>query len=223
MRILIVEDERDLAMILSERLKIEGYYADAVYDGESGLDKALSGIYDLIILDVMLPKMNGIQVLEEIRKSNLDTPVLMLTAKSEIEDKICGLDNGADDYITKPFNTKELFARIRALLRRREKKLVDDNIKFADITLDKSTHEIHRDENKVKLTKKEYSILEMLIMNRGKVVSKENIMIKIWGYDSEVEYNSIEVYISFLRKKISAVGSAVQIKTIRGLGYALKE
>lgn len=145
MRILIVEDERDLAMILSERLKIEGYYADAVYDGESGLDKALSGIYDLIILDVMLPKMNGIQVLEEIRKSNLDTPVLMLTAKSEIEDKICGLDNGADDYITKPFNTKELFARIRALLRRREKKLVDDNIKFADITLDKSTHEIHRD------------------------------------------------------------------------------
>lgn len=223
MRILIVEDERDLAMILSEMLEIEGYYTDSVYDGVSGLDKALSGIYDLIILDVMLPKMNGIQVLEEIRESNLDTPVLMLTAKSEIEDKICGLDNGADDYITKPFNTKELFARIRALLRRREKKIVDDNIKFADIILDKSTHEIHKDENKVKLTKKEYSILEVLMMNKGKVVSKENIMIKIWGYDAEVEYNSIEVYISFLRKKISAVGSAVKIKTVRGIGYALKE
>lgn len=223
MRILIVEDERDLAMVLSEMLKTEGYYVDAVYDGASGLDKALSGIYDLIILDVMLPKMNGIHVLAEIRKSNSDTPVLMLTAKSEIDDKICGLDNGADDYITKPFNTKELFARIRALLRRTEKKFVDDNIKFSDIILDKSTHEIHKGENKVKLTKKEYNILEMLIMNKEKVVSKENIMIKIWGYNAEVEYNSIEVYISFLRKKIDAVGSGVQIKSVRGLGYALKE
>lgn len=223
MRILIVEDERDLAMVLSEMLKIKGYYTDAVYDGASGLDKALSGIYDLIILDVMLPKMNGIKVLEEIRKNNSDTPVLMLTAKSEIEDKICGLDNGADDYITKPFNTKELLARIRALLRRTEKKFVNDNIKFSDIILDKSTHEIHKDENKVKLTQKEYSILEMFIMNKGNVVSKENIMIKIWGYDAEVEYNSIEVYISFLRKKIDAVGSEVKIKTVRGLGYILKE
>lgn len=222
MRILIIEDEKDLVMVLSEMLKIEGYYVDAVYDGTSGLDKALSGIYDLIILDVMLPKMNGIKVLEEIRKSNSDMPILMLTAKSEIEDKICGLDNGADDYITKPFNMKELFARIRALLRRREKKFVDDNIKFADIILDKSTHEIHKNENKVKLTKKEYSILEMLIMNNGNVVSKENIMIKIWGYDADVEYNSIEVYISFLRKKIDAVGSEIKIKAVRGLGYALK-
>ncbi|HHX58059.1 MAG TPA: response regulator transcription factor [Clostridiales bacterium] len=222
MRILIVEDEKDLAMILSETLEIEGYYVDVVYDGVSGLDNAMSEIYDIIILDVMLPKMNGIQVLYEIRKNNISTPVLILTAKSEIEDKVCGLDNGADDYLTKPFNTKELLARIRALLRRKEKVIIDENLKFADIILDKDTHQICKNDQKVKLTKKEFDIIELLILNQGKVISKEKLTVKIWGYDTDIEYNSIEVYVSFLRKKLGAINSKVNISTVRGLGYTVK-
>lgn len=223
MRILIVEDEKDLAMILSEILNMEGYYTDNAYDGESGLDNALSGIYDLIILDIMLPVMDGIQVLREIRKSSITIPVLMLTAKSEIEDKVLGLDNGADDYLTKPFNTKELLARVRALSRRKEKTLISDNIEFADIILDKTTHEMIKDDQKIKLSKKEYDILELLILNHGKVVSKESLIMKIWGYDADIEYNSIEVYISFLRKKINAINSRIHISTARGRGYTIKE
>lgn len=223
MRVLIVEDEKDLSMILSEMLEMEGYYVDASYDGVSGLDNALSGIYDVIILDVMLPEMNGIQVLSNIRKNNINTPVLMLTAKSEIEDKVNGLDKGADDYLTKPFNTKELLARIRALSRRREKIFIDENLKFADIILDKETHEICKNEQKIKLTKKEFDIIEILILNSGKTVSKENLTVKIWGYDTDIEYNSIEVYISFLRKKLNAIDSAIHISTVRGIGYTIKE
>lgn len=223
MRILIVEDEFDLNMVISEMLTMEGYYVDSSYDGTDGLDNALSGIYDAIILDIMLPKKNGIEVLSEIRKNKINTPVLMLTAKSEIEDKISGLDNGADDYLTKPFNSRELLARIRALLRRREKIYIDENLKFADITIDKSTHEIYKNEQKIKLTKKEYDIIELLILNKGKVVPKENLTVKIWGYDTDIEYNSIEVYISFLRKKLRAIDSGVCISTVRGFGYTIKE
>lgn len=223
MRILIVEDELDLNMVLSEMLTIEGYNVDSSYDGTDGLDNALSGIYDLIILDIMLPKKNGIEVLSEIRKNSINTPVLMLTAKSEIEDKISGLDNGADDYLTKPFNSKELLARIRALLRRREKILINENLEFADILIDKSTHEIYKNSQKVKLTKKEYDIIELLILNKGKVVPKDDLTVKIWGYNTDIEYNSIEVYISFLRKKLRAIDSNVCISTIRGVGYIIKE
>ena len=223
MRILIVEDEKDLAMILSELLSMEGYYTDVAYDGESGLDNALSGIYDLILLDVMLPLMDGIEVLSKIRENKMSVPVLMLTAKSEIEDKVCGIDNGADDYLTKPFNSKELLARIRALSRRKEKTLVDNDMKFADIVLNKETHEMYSGEKKVKLSKKEYDIIELLILNYGKVVSKEGLVMKIWGYEADIEYNSIEVYISFLRKKLKAVGSQIHISTARGLGYTIKE
>lgn len=223
MRILIVEDEQDLSMILSETLELEGYYADASYDGISGLDNALSGIYDVIILDIMLPGMDGIQVLSEIRRNKITTPVLMLTAKSEINDKINGLDKGADDYLTKPFNTKELLARIRALSRRRDKIMIDDCLRFSDIILYKETCEMCRGEQKIKLTKKEFDILEILILNQGKTVSKETLTVKIWGYETDVEYNSIEVYISFLRKKLSAVESDIQIKTVWGKGYTIKE
>jgi DNA-binding response OmpR family regulator len=223
MRILIVEDELDLNMVLSEMLTIEGYYVDSSYDGTDGLDNALSGIYDMIILDVMLPEKNGIEVLSEIRKNKINTPVLMLTAKSEIEDKIAGLDNGADDYLTKPFNSKELLARIRALLRRREKILINENLKFADIMIDKTTHEIYKNDQKVKLTKKEYDIMEFLILNQGKVVSKDDLTVRVWGYNTDIEYNSIEVYISFLRKKLRAIDSSICISTIRGFGYIIKE
>ncbi len=223
MRILIVEDEHDLSMILSETLELEGYYADAAYDGVSGLDNALSGIYDVIILDIMLPGMDGIQVLSEIRRNKMTTPVLMLTAKSEIDDKINGLDKGADDYLTKPFNTKELLARIRALSRRRDKIMIDDCLRFSDVVLYKETCEMCRDEQKIKLTKKEFDILEILILNQGKTVSKESLTVKVWGYETDVEYNSIEVYISFLRKKLSAIESKIQIKTVWGKGYTIKE
>lgn len=223
MRILIVEDELDLNMVLSEMLTIEGYNVDSSYDGTDGLDNALSGIYDMIILDVMLPEKNGIEVLSEIRKNKINTPVLMLTAKSEIEDKIAGLDNGADDYLTKPFNSKELLARIRALLRRREKILINENLKFADIMIDKTTHEIYKNDQKIKLTKKEYDIMEFLILNQGKVVSKDDLTVRIWGYNTDIEYNSIEVYISFLRKKLRAIDSSICISTIRGFGYIIKE
>lgn len=223
MRILIVEDELDLNMVLSEMLTIEGYNVDSSYDGTDGLDNALSGIYDMIILDVMLPEKNGIEVLSEIRKNKINTPVLMLTAKSEIEDKIAGLDNGADDYLTKPFNSKELLARIRALLRRREKILINENLKFADIMIDKTTHEIYKNDQKIKLTKKEYDIMELLILNQGKVVSKDDLTVRIWGYNTDIEYNSIEVYISFLRKKLRAIDSSICISAIRGFGYIIKE
>lgn len=223
MRILIVEDELDLNMVLSEMLTIEGYNVDSSYNGTDGLDNALSGIYDMIILDVMLPEKNGIEVLSEIRKNKINTPVLMLTAKSEIEDKIAGLDNGADDYLTKPFNSKELLARIRALLRRREKILINENLKFADIMIDKTTHEIYKNDQKIKLTKKEYDIMELLILNQGKVVSKDDLTVRIWGYNTDIEYNSIEVYISFLRKKLRAIDSSICISAIRGFGYIIKE
>lgn len=223
MRILIVEDEKDLAMILSELIEMDGYYTDVAYDGESAFDNAMTGIYDLILLDVMLPVMDGIEVLSKLRENNINIPVLMLTAKSEIDDKVCGLDNGADDYLTKPFNSKELLARIRALLRRKEKTIVEENISFADIKLDKLTHEVTKDSQKIKLSKKEYDLIELLILNYGKVVSKENLVIKIWGYDTDVEYNSIEVYVSFLRKKLKAIGSQIHISTARGLGYTIKE
>ena len=223
MRILIVEDEEDLAMILSELLEMEGYYVDISYDGESGLDNVMSGIYDLVILDVMLPILDGIQVLSEIRKNNINTPVLMLTAKSEVQDKVSGLDAGADDYLTKPFDPDELLARIRALSRRKEKKIVEENIKFSDIILDKLTCEIIKDTQKIKLSKKEYDLLELLILNYGMIVSKEMLIVKLWGYETDVEYNSIEVYISFLRKKLKAVGSQIYISTSRNVGYTIRE
>jgi len=223
MRILIVEDEEDLAMILSELLEMEGYYVDISYDGENGLDNIMSGIYDLVILDVMLPIMDGIQVLSEVRKKNVNIPVLMLTAKSEIQDKVCGLDAGADDYLTKPFDPDELLARIRALSRRKEKKIVEENTKFSDITLDKLTCEIIKGSQKIKLSKKEFDLLELLILNYGIMVSKETLIVKLWGYETDVEYNSIEVYISFLRKKLKALDSQVYISTARNVGYTIRE
>lgn len=215
--------KKDLAMILSEAVKMEGYYADIAYNGTDGLYDALLGIYDLIILDIMLPEMDGIQVLSEMRKNNIDTPVIMLTAKSTIQDRVKGLDKGVDDYLTKPFDITELMARIRALSRRREKVLVDERMIYGDIFLDKETYELCRDEQRIKLTKKEYDIMELLILNKGKAVPKEKLIIKIWGYDAEVEFNSVEVYVSFLRKKLNLLESSVYIDTIRNKGYTIKE
>lgn len=222
MRILIVEDEKGLALVLSEMLNMEGYYTDTAHDGESGLDAALSGLYDIIVLDIMLPKLDGISVLREIRRQNIPSAVLLLTAKSQIEDKVDGLDSGADDYLTKPFVTKEFLARIRALSRRKHLDYVSGILQFADISLDPSGHELKSGKHRIKLSKKEYDILEMLVLNKGQRISKDRFISKIWGYDSDVEYNSIEVYISFLRKKLAAIHSRVKIVTARGLGYALE-
>lgn len=221
MRILIVEDEVSLADAIAAILKKEQYFTDQVYDGADGLDYALSGIYDLILLDIMLPKMNGLDVLKRIRAEGLSTPVMLLTARTEVNDKIKGLDLGADDYLTKPFNKGELLARVRALTRRKGE-IPPDELKFGDIVLNQSTYELTSGGNSVKLGAKEFKIMQMLLYSPKIIISKDEFMDKIWGYDSEAEYNSIEVYVSFLRKKLSAIKSKVQIKASRGVGYYLE-
>lgn len=220
MNILIIDDERSLTDALATILKQHKYSVDCAYNGEDGLDYALSGIYDLIILDVMMPKLDGFSVLKILRNKKIDLPVLMLTAKSDISDKIEGLNLGADDYLTKPFNTDELLARIRALLRRKEK-FTGDVLVYNDISLDRDTFELVCGDRKIALGKKEFQILEMLLLNIGKSIDKEKFIEKIWGYDTEAEYNTVEVYVSFLRRKLTAVGAKTEIRSIRGIGYTL--
>ncbi len=223
MRVLIVEDEIKLADALIQILEKNKISADACYDGADGLDNALTGIYDVIVLDIMLPKMNGIDVLRNIRKEGLTTPILLFTAKDDVADKVRGLDSGADDYLTKPFATEELLARIRALGRRSTAGLVsDDRLEYGDIVLDLSAYELSSGKNSVKLGLKEFSIMELLMKNTGRVLTKENLIIKVWGYESDAEYNNVEVYISFLRKKLSFLKSKTIIKTIRGVGYIME-
>ncbi|MDE6501706.1 MAG: response regulator transcription factor [Ruminococcus sp.] len=222
MKLLIVEDEMQLADALTEILRRNMYTVDTVYDGIDGLDNALTGIYDGIILDIMLPRMNGIEILRNIRKEKIQTPVLLLTARSEVEDKIKGLDCGADDYLTKPFVTGELLARIRAMTRRKGEILDDNKLEYNGLELNKNMCAIVYGRNDVKLSLKEYHIMEMLISNPHQILPKERIIEKIWGYESDVEYNNIEVYISFLRKKIAVLSAPVQIKTARGIGYSLE-
>ncbi len=221
MRILIVEDEIALADVLTEILRKNNYSVDAVHDGVDGLDYALSGVYDAILLDIMLPRMDGLQMLRKLRSNGDSTPVLLLTAKSEIEDKVKGLDVGADDYITKPFNTEELLARVRSAVRRKDT-FISEGKSFADIRIDSNTLKISTKEDEIKASLKEYQILEMMIANPDRIISKEQFVEKIWGYDFDGEYNSVEVYVSFVRKKLSAVGSKVRIKAIRGVGYSLE-
>lgn len=224
MRILIIEDEYSLADVLRETFKKENYLSDIATDGEEGLNQALTNIYDLIILDVMLPKLNGFDVLKQIRSAKIMTPILMLTAKSELTDKLEGFDNGADDYLTKPFNTKELLARIKALTRRKGEITLEKTI-FGDLELDSKTCTITclTNQKRIKLGLKEYLLLEYLIANQNIAVTKEQIVEKIWGFDGyDLEYNNAEVYISFLRKKINFVESKVRIKAIRNVGYIIE-
>lgn len=223
MRLLVVEDEEQLADALSEILKRNMYNVDTVYNGIDGLDNALTGVYDCIILDIMLPGMNGIEVLSNLRNEHISTPVILLTARSEVDDKINGLDSGADDYLTKPFVTGELLARIRALTRRKGDIVDDNKMDFNGLTLVKDTCSVVWKGNDVKLSLKEYQIMELLISNPKRILPKERIIEKIWGYESDVEYNNIEVYISFLRKKLASINAPVQIKTARGIGYSLEQ
>lgn len=222
MRILIVEDETHLAEALTQILRKHNYTVDSVNDGESGLDNALSNIYDLIILDIMLPKMDGISILKNVRKEGISTPVILLTAKGEIPDKVVGLDSGADDYLAKPFATEELLARIRALSRRKGEISPDNTLQFGDIELNTAALRLSKGSKNVKLTLKESELLELLILRKNSVTPKELIIEKLWGFDAEVEYNHVEVYISFLRKKLLFLESEVSINTIRGIGYVLE-
>ena len=221
MRILLVEDEKNLSQAIEYILKKNKYIVDTVFNGQDGLDYALSNIYDLIILDIMMPKLDGIQVLKSIRQEKISTPVLFLTAKSTLEDKVIGLDTGADDYLTKPFEIDELLARIRAMLRRKGE-LLEDNITFKDIKLNNSNYTLYCNKNSVQLPLKEFNIMKIFINNPKNVITKEYLIEKVWGFDSDTDYNNVEVYISFLRKKLLTIGSKVEIKTARGVGYYME-
>ena len=223
MRILLAEDEKRMAAALVALLKQEKYDVDHVEDGASALTALESGVYDIAVLDVMMPEMNGFEAARRARSGGVKTPILMLTAKSQLEDKVNGLDSGADDYLTKPFQTKELLARLRAL-GRRSASFQDGNLHFGDLTLDtsKATLNCEQTGQNVRLSEKELRILEYMFSNQGQIMTREQLAVKIWGFDNEAEYNNVEVYMSFTRKKLAFVGSNVEIKAVRGLGYELR-
>ena len=222
MKILLAEDEKRMNRALCEIMRQEGYEVTAVDNGEDALYEIESGVYDLVVLDVMMPGMNGYNVAKQARKSGIKTPILMLTAKSELDDKVEGLDSGADDYLTKPFMTKELLARLRAL-GRRNLPTNDGSLTYEDLTLDVKNAVLKcANGQSVRLGEKELRILEYLIANQGQVLSREQIALKIWGYESDSEYNNVEVYMSFARKKLAFVESKCEIKALRGIGYELR-
>ena len=222
MKVLIIEDEYNLADAIKSMLSKEKYMVNICTDGEEGLDEALTDIYDLIILDVMLPSMDGFEILKEIRKEKINSKVLMLTAKSTIEDKLEGLTNGADDYLTKPFHMDELLARVNIQLRKTGSN--DNNIELGNVKLEiNSLNLINKDTNEViNIIGKEFQLLEMFMNNPNQVIDKEQIFSKIWGYDSEAELNTLEAYISFLRKKLKLIGANINIKAVRNMGYKLE-
>ena len=221
MQILVVEDEKRLAEALAQILIEKKYMVDIASDGRDGLDYGLSGIYDVIILDVMLPKMDGFAVAGELRKNKIDTPILMLTAKDQVADKVKGLDAGADDYMTKPFAPEELLARVRALTRRQGEVVIDE-LTFGDLTLNLATCDLICGAKSVHLNFKEFEIMKILMQNPGAVTTKDDLIVKVWGYDSNAVDNNVEVYISFLRKKIEFVSSTAQISSLRKIGYRLE-
>lgn len=222
MRLLLAEDEKELSNALTAILKHNNYSVDAVYNGMDAFNYGLSGNYDGIILDIMMPVMDGITALKKLREKGIDTPVLLLTARSEIEDKISGLDSGADDYLTKPFAMGELLARIRAMTRRKTE-FSPNTLTVGNITLSRDSFLLSSPTGEQRLGNKEFQVLEMLMANRNMLISTERIMEKIWGYDSEAEINVVWVYISYLRKKLAAIDANVEIKASRGVGYTLEE
>ena len=221
MRILFAEDDRDISKAVQTLLTRSGYSVDAVYNGQDAIDYIEQGDYDGVILDWMMPKLSGIEVLSRMRSKGIATPVLMLTARDAIEDRVEGLDTGADDYLPKPFAASELLARIRAMLRRKED-YKHDVIKFADIELDRSAMTIRCNVKSVSLTNKAFQLMEMLVEHPGAVLSISQIMERVWGWDSDAEVNVVWVNISFLRKKLTELGAHVKIKAIRGVGYTLE-
>ena len=222
MRILIVEDEVRLASTLSDMLEASHYLTDVCHDGEAGLDNALSGIYDAVILDIMLPRMDGFEVVRRMREEDCHTPVLMLTAKTELEDRVHGLDQGADYYLTKPFEREELLACLRALLRR-SGEVRPDSPAFGDLELDIAGGVLRCGGKQARLSAKEFELMGQLLRNGEQIIPKETLFLKVWGYESEAESNTVEVYISFLRKKLQYLRSRVQIEAVRRMGYHLKD
>lgn len=221
MRVLIVEDEIRLAEALSQIMAEQRYQVDAVHNGADGLDYALTNQYDVVVLDVMLPELSGFEVVRRLRAAHVSTPVLMLTARDEISDKVEGLDRGADDYMTKPFESEELLARVRALTRR-QGEVMGEELETADLTLDLSGRCLRRGERTVRLGFKEFEVMKLLMANASAVLPKEDIISRVWGLESEAEDNNVEVYVSFLRKKLLFLDSAVQIRTVRKVGYYLE-
>lgn len=222
MRLLLAEDEKALSKALATILERNKYSVDTAYDGQEALEYLDAGNYDGVILDIMMPKVDGITVLREIRKKGNLIPVLLLTAKSEVDDKVLGLDAGANDYLTKPFNARELLARIRAMTRTQTAQ-ADSRLKIGNVTLDRATYELSTPSGNYRLANKEFQMMEMLMANPKNLISSERFMEKIWGYDSEAEINVVWVYISYLRKKLSALHANIQIKAMRNAGYTLEE
>ena len=227
MKILIIEDEMKMASGLWTILTREGHEVDVEYDGVTGLNALARGKYDVVLLDIMLPRLDGMKVLDRIRQEGNSTPVIMLTAKSQTVDKISGLDSGADDYLTKPFDAGELMARIRAVVRRkaasRERDgLQSDRIKAFDLTLDRSSYSLAAGGKEIKLANKEYQLMEYLMTNRGRILTREMMVNKVWGIDDESNYNHLDVYISFLRKKLRFIGAKAAIKTTKSVGYSIE-
>jgi len=223
MKILIIEDEYSLADAIAETLQKENYTTKIVTNGEDGEDEAFTGIYDLILLDVMLPRKDGFEILRNLKNEKITTPIIMITAKSEMTDKLKGLENGVDDYITKPFHMRELMARIKIVLKRNSK-IEDDNVlEYSDLKLDLNTGKMISNGSEISINGKELELLEILLLNKNQIVNKEVLINKIWGYDINAEYNYVEVYASFLRKKLKLLKSKVKIKAVRGMGYKLEE
>jgi DNA-binding response OmpR family regulator len=220
MRLLLAEDEEELSRALVTVLKHNNYSVDAVYNGQDALDYIEMGTYDGAILDIMMPKLDGISVLKRLRAGGNSIPVLLLTAKAEVDDRVAGLDAGADDYLTKPFAMKELLARIRAMTRR-QTDTTDNTLSFGNISLDRSTYMLAGPSGSFKLSGKEFQMLEMLMVNPGQIISVEQFMEKIWGYDSDTENNVVWVYLSYLRKKLTSIDADVSIKANRGVGYSI--
>lgn len=222
MRLLLVEDERELSNALTAILKHNNYSVDAVYNGEDALDYLDAENYDGVILDLMLPKVDGMTVLKKVRASGNDVPILVLTAKSELDDRVLGLDNGADDYLGKPFATKELLARIRSITRR-QTQAVSSVLSFGNISLDCTTFELSSEKDRIHLGNKEFQIMELLLANPGQLIATERFLEKIWGYDSDAEINVVWVYLSGLRKKLAGLDADVRIKAARNQGYSLEK
>lgn len=222
MRILVVEDEKRLARTIGDLLEANNYTVDLCFDGESGLDNAMSAIYDAMILDVMLPRMDGLTVARKLRQAGVNLPILMLTARSSLEDKVSGLDSGADYYLTKPFASEELLACLRALTRKQGASALGNTLTFGDLRLELSSCLLVCGERSVRLSRKEFEIMGLLMANGDQVVTKDALILKVWGYESDAEDNNVEVYISFLRKKLTRLKSTVSIRTLRMLGYHLE-
>lgn len=222
-KILLVEDEEKLARMVELELRYEGYQVDKSFDGRSGLERALSGEYDLVLLDIMLPQLSGMEVLRRLRKEGVQLPVIMLTARDSVVDKVSGLDSGADDYITKPFAIEELLARIRAALRKRTAAPEETLLTAGPLTMNVDKHQVTMKDQPVELTKKEFDLLRHLLENKGHVLSRETLLDSVWGFDFVGETNSVDVYIRFLRSKLDEAFGFKLIHTVRGVGYVIRE